>query len=163
MKYTSFITISFIILSLSLCEMDISEKELEETLEKLQHQEEEHNQFEQHLNEEIMLIIKEKGYEGKEYLVKDEFKNVFQKLLVKESEEDSLEEIKEDDETLTALTEKIVNAMPDKIYIHNVTSYFNSDKMVSVLMELLGQFNLDDVLGNKNDNDNDDNNNESDL
>ena len=161
MKYTSFITIAFIILSLISCEMDITEQELEETLAKLQQQDDEHNQFEQHLNEEIALIIKEKGYEGKEYLVKDEFKHVFQKLLLKESAENSIEEIKEDDETLAALTEKIVNAMPDKIYTHNVTSYFNSDKMVSVLLELLGQFNLDDVLGNKDDNIND--NNESDL
>lgn len=161
MKYTSFITISFLILSVILCEMDISEKELEETLERLQQHEDEHNQFEQHLNDEIMSIIKEKGYEGKEYLIKDEFKNVFLKLLLKESKEDSIEEIKEDDETLTVLAEKVANAMPDKIYIHNVTSYFNSDKMVSVLMGLLGQFNLDDVLGNKKENVND--NNESDL
>ena len=51
MKYTSFITISFIILSVILCEMDISEKELEETLERLQQHEDEHNQFEQHLND----------------------------------------------------------------------------------------------------------------
>ena len=108
-----------------------------------------------------MSIIKEKGYEEKEYLIKDEFKNVFLKLLLKESKEDSIEEIKEDDETLTVLAEKVADAMPDKIYIHNVTSYFNSDKMVSVLMGLLGQFNLDDVLGNKKENVND--NNESDL
>ena len=38
--------------------MDISEKELEETLERLQQHEDEHNQFEQHLNDEIIESVK---------------------------------------------------------------------------------------------------------
>lgn len=150
MKCFIFISISLIILSLILCNVDIIDEEVEDTLNKLQQQEDEHNKFEQHLQEEIMEIIKEKGYEGKEYLVKDEFKYVFQKLLFKESKDDSInDDLKEDDETLKVLTERIISAMPEKIYTHNVTSYFNSDKMVNVLMELLGQYNLDDIERNK--------------
>ena len=102
-------------------------------------------EYEKKFNEDIQEILKEMKLDDKETITKKQFEILFKKVMTKdESDEDT----EESEQILSGITEKLMETIPDTVYVKNITQYFNSQKLAEIFSDLLSDLGADfDLLG----------------
>lgn len=102
-------------------------------------------EYEKKFNEDIQEILKEMKLDDKETITKNQFEILFKKVMTKdESDEDT----EESEQILSGITEKLMDTIPDTVYVKNITQYFNSQKLAEIFSDLLSDLGADfDLLG----------------
>lgn len=102
-------------------------------------------EYEKKFNEDIQEILKEMKLDDKETITKSQFETLFKKIMTKDDPDGESEE---SEQILSGITEKLMETIPDAVFVKNITQYFNSQKIAEIFSDLLGDLGADfDMIG----------------